>query len=228
MAGAANTEVDFGAIEDNGGGRVRVPEGNYRAKFKSVAYSTSQAGNPMFTWVLVGTEGKLKGKELKEYTALTAKALWKLRDMMEATIGKAPGGKVNTRKLLDYCKKNMIGQEVGVTLEDDEYVDDKGKSHISSKVSDYLSLEDLNGEAPEGDIEDEDDTEDDVEESDEEDLLEGMDRASLKKYIKAEDLDVKVLKSMSDDDLRAAIREAMGDDEDEEEEEIEDVDLDEL
>lgn len=225
MAGAANTEVDFGAIEDNGGGRVRVPEGNYRVKFKSVTYGTSQAGNPMFTWVLVGTEGKLKGKELKEYTALTTKALWKLRDMMEATTGKAPGGKVNTRKLLDHCKKHMVGKEVGVTLEDDEYVDDKGKSHISSKVSDYLSLEDLSDDVPEDDAE----IEDDEESEDEDDLLEGMDRSELKKYIKAEDLDVKVLKSMSDDDLRAAIREAMDDDEDEEEDEvIEDVDLDEL
>lgn len=223
MAGAANTDVDFGAIEDNGGGRVRVPEGNYKVKFKSVTFGNSQAGNPMFTWILVGTEGKLKGKELKEYTALTPKALWKLRDMMEATIGKAPGGKVNTRKLLDHCKKNMVGQTVGVTLEDDEYVDDKGKSHISSKVSDYLSLEDLSDEVPEDDAEVEDE-DDDTEDDD--DLLDGMDRAALKKYIKAEELDIKVLKSMSDDDLRSAIREAAGDDD--EEEEIEDVDLDEL
>lgn len=222
MAGAANTDVDFGAIEDNGGGRVRVPEGNYKAKFKSVTFGNSQAGNPMFTWILVGTEGKLKGKELKEYTALTPKALWKLRDMMEATLGKAPGGKVNTRKLLDHCKKNMVGKEVGVTLEDDEYVDDKGKSHISSKVSDYLSLDDLSDEVPEDDVEDEDD-----ETEDDDDLLDDMDRATLKKYIKAEQLDIKVLKSMSDDDLRAAIREAAGDGDDDEEE-IEDVDLDEL
>lgn len=224
MASAANTDVDFGAIEDGGGARVRVPEGDYRVKFKGVKYETSQKGNPMFVWTIVGVEGKLKGKELKEYTALTAKALWKLRDMLEAVVGKAPGGKVNTRKLLDYCKKNVIGQEAGVTLEDDEYVDDKGKSHISSKIKDYISLDDLSGEAPE----DDDDIEDETEE-DEDDLLDDMDRASLKKYIKAEDLDVKVLKSMSDDDLRAAIRDAQGDDdEDEDEEEIEDVDLDEL
>lgn len=220
MAGASDAVVDFGDIEDGGGARVRVPEGDYRVKIKSVKFQNSQAGNPMFVWTLVGVEGKLKGKELTEYTALTKKALWKLRDLMEATVGKAPGGQVNTRKLLDHCKKNIVGQEVGVTLQDDEYTNEKNKTFISSKIQDYISIEDLNGDAPEDDADIEDETEED-----EDDLLDGMDRASLKRYIKSEDLEVKVLKSMSDDDLRAAIREAQGD---EDEEEIEDVDLDEL
>jgi hypothetical protein len=67
-----------------------------------------------------------------------------------------------------------------------------------------------------GDDEDEDDEEEDDEEEEDEveeddDPLEGLDRAGLKAYNKENDLGVKVLKSMSDEDLEAAIRAAMGD-----------------
>lgn len=228
-ANASTAEVDFGAIEEGGGGRVRVPEGDYPAKVKAVKFATSQSGNPMFVWTIMGTEGKVAKKDFTEYTALTAKALWKLRDLMEATVGKAPGGKVNTRKLLDYCKKNVVGKPLGITLEDDEYTDDKGKTHISSKIRDYLSIDDLNSKPDDDDLEDEDDDveiEDEDDEEDEDDGLDDLDRSGLKKHIKSEGLDITVKKSMSDDDIRAAIREAA--DDDDEEEEIEDVDLDEL
>ena len=50
-----------------------------------------------------------------------------------------------------------------------------------------------------------------------------MDRSELKKYAKEQGLEISIKKSMSDDDLREAIREAMDDsdggDEDEAEEE---------
>ena len=48
-----------------------------------------------------------------------------------------------------------------------------------------------------------------------------MDRTELKKYIKENDLEVSVKKSMTDDDLREAIREAMGGDDSEEEDDEE-------
>lgn len=229
-ANASSTEVDFGAIEDGGGAKPHVPEGDYPMRIAGVKFATSQASNPMFVWTFKGKEGKLKGKEFTDYTTLTVKALFKLRDLIEAATGKAPGGKVNVRKLLEYCKKNVVGKDVGVTLEDDEYTNDKGKTFVSSKISDYLSMEDLNSEAPDEDDEDdvEDDDLEDEDDEDEDDGLDELDRAGLKKHIKAEGLEVTVKKSMSDDDIRAAIREVAGDDEDDDEEEIEDVDLDEL
>lgn len=66
--------------------------------------------------------------------------------------------------------------------------------------------------------EDDEEEEDDEDEGDE---FDEMDRTALKKYIKSEELDVTVKKSMSDDDIRAAIREAVGDDEEEDDEEPE-------
>lgn len=217
-ASASTTEVDFDDIEDGGGGgsRTHVPEGDYKAKIKSVAFKTSQSGNPMFVWEIVGVDSKLNGKGLTEYTALTKKALWKLRDLMEATVGKAPGGKVNIRKLLDYCRKNVVGKEVVVTLEDDEYVNEKGKTFVSSKIKDYTSIKDYDSDAD--DVEDEDDA--DVEEDDND--LSDMSRVELKNHIKDNSLDITVKKSMTDDDIRVAISDLTEDDEEEETEEDED------
>jgi hypothetical protein len=78
------------------------------------------------------------------------------------------------------------------------------------------------------------DEEDEEEEDESEVDLSELNRTHLKKFIKDNELDVTVKKSMSDDDLRAAIAEAIGgsDDEEEDEEEEEDgeeeVDLSEL
>jgi hypothetical protein len=52
--------------------------------------------------------------------------------------------------------------------------------------------------------------------------LDDLDRNELKKYIRDNDLDVSVKKSMSDDDLREAIREALKEDGDEDSDEEED------
>lgn len=264
--------IDFDDIEESSGTRVRVSEGDYPARVKAVKFATSQAGNPMLVFTIQGTGGKFEGKELLEYCALTKKALWKLRDLMVATGVKLPK-KQDIRALLNYVKKNVVGKDIGVTLGDDEFVNDKGKSIISSKIQDYMDVDDVGtpraSEEDDDDIEEEDDdfdsltrselkalirehdleitvkkstSDDDLREAvreamadddededgededdeDEDDGLDELDRAGLKAHIKANKLDVKVLKSMDDDAIRAAIRES-GDDE-----EIEDIDLDEI
>ena len=55
-------------------------------------------------------------------------------------------------------------------------------------------------------VEEEEAEEADEEEAEESDDFDGMSRAELKDFIKENDLDVKVKKSMSDDDIREAIR----------------------
>jgi hypothetical protein len=78
-----------------------------------------------------------------------------------------------------------------------------------------LEEDDVAAEAEEDEDEDEDD--EDVD-------LESMDRKELKAFIKEEDLDVKVLRTDDEDDIRAKIEEAMGEEEEEEEEDEEDED----
>ena len=87
------------------------------------------------------------------------------------------------------------------------------------------SEDDEEEEKDEADDEEEDDEEaDDEEENDEDgDEFDSMDRVALKKYITANGLEISVKKSMSDDDLRNAIRAAAkSDDADEADDEEED------
>lgn len=104
--------------------------------------------------------------------------------------------------------KNQYDEE---EEEEEEEEDEKPKKEKKAKKSKKPE--------PEED-EEEEEEEDDVEE--EEDELDGMSRKELLKYIKAEDLEIKVKKSMSDEDIREAIREASEEEEDDIEEEEED------
>ena len=72
--------------------------------------------------------------------------------------------------------------------------------------------------------EDDDDDEDDSDEDSEDDELDDLDRSELKKLIKEKGLDITVKKSMSDDDLRDAIREKLKEAEDDSDDDSEDED----
>lgn len=74
-------------------------------------------------------------------------------------------------------------------------------------------------EEPEEEEEDEDEeeTEEEEEDEDEGDQFDEMDRSALKAYIKENELDITVKKSMSDDDIREAIRAEVVEEEEEDE-----------
>lgn len=203
--------ADF-SKEEGGGRRPRVPEGDYRVKVKEVKSDTSKEGNRMYVWTFVGLDGKLKGKEIRDYTTVTPKSLWKLRSVLEAIGIDVPKSAVRLKS------RDVVGKELGITVNDDEY-----NGRVSSKIADYIDLETLAS----GGVDDEDEDDEDVEDEDDEESvdLDELDRSELKAYIKENDLDVKVKKSMSDDDIRSAIKEAEGD-EDEDDDEIESLDLD--
>ena len=76
------------------------------------------------------------------------------------------------------------------------------------------------------DEDDEDDDDDDSDSDDDDDELDGLDRSELKKYIKENELEVTVKKSMSDDDIREAIRAAQKSDDDEDDSDEDDSDDD--
>ena len=83
-------------------------------------------------------------------------------------------------------------------------------------VEEILSLEFPEDE--EG-VDEEDEPEEEEEEEDPDSDLADLDRAGLKALIKEDGLDVRVVKSMSDEDIRMAVLSARGEDSDEEEEE---------
>lgn len=150
--------ADFKNVE-SGGGRVRVPEGDYRAKvLKYVVGESKSSGNPMITWTFEGIEGKLKGKKLKDYTTLTADSLWKLKGLLEALGFSIPAKKVD----LDKYLKRTIGKELGLTIVDEEY-----ENKMSSKIADYMTSDAL-GDSDEDDESDDDEEDDESDDEDEE------------------------------------------------------------
>ncbi len=122
-----------------------------------------------------------------------------------------PKKKVASKK----TSKKVVEQE-----EDDEEEEEKPAPKKTSKAGKKKS--EPEPEEDEDEDEDEDEEEESEADSDEDDGLDDLDRNELKKYIRDNDLDVSVKKSMSDDDLREAIREALKEDGDEDSDEEED------
>ena len=115
-------------------------------------------------------------------------------------------------------KKSAAAKSSKKQEEDDEddTDDDDDSSDDTDDSDDDADEEDEDGE----DDEDEDEDED----ADESDEFDEMERDELKKYIKKNKLDIRVTKTMSDDDLRDAIREKVNASEDEDGEDDEDED----
>ena len=143
--------------------------------------------------------------------------------------------------LQNFDEENEIGlfddddwiehlEEIKAQYDSDDSEEDsepKKKTAVKKAVKKAYakSEDDEEEEKDEADDEEEDDEEaDDEEENDEDgDEFDSMDRVALKKYITANGLEISVKKSMSDDDLRNAIRAAAkSDDADEAEDEEED------
>lgn len=164
-ASGAGVTVDFGDVESRGGkkssgGRKHYPEGDYAVKVKSAKFGHSgDKETPRLEVMFVFTGTKLKGKEIRDDLYLTPKALWRLRQTLEALGLKVPSKKVSVNP------DKLKGRACALSIEDDEY---DGK--LQSRVTDIYSLDEFDSDAD--DIEEEDDEEeeeDDDEDDDEED-----------------------------------------------------------
>jgi hypothetical protein len=200
--------VDF-SKDTSEDGRRRFPEGDY--KVKVVSHKTGESkekGTPFVQVNLEITEGKYKGDKVSDRLYMTDGSLWRVRSFLEAMGVSVP------RKKMSVVWSKYYGNELGITLSDDEY-----EGRVRSRISDFIDTDTL----AEPDDEDEDELEEE-EDEDESDALDDMDRRELKAYIKTQELDIKVKKDMNDEAIRVAIRAAEGDDE---EEDLEEFDPDE-
>jgi hypothetical protein len=108
-------------------------------------------------------------------------------------------------------------EEIKTQYDTDEDEPKKGKKKIAKKVE---------VEEPEVDEDEEPDSDDEVDESSKDEFDE-MDRSELKRYIRDNELEISVKKSMSDDDIRDLIRESIKEDSDLDDEDDSEVDSDE-
>lgn len=156
--------VDFSKVEE-GGGSIRVPEGDYRVRIKEVSQGRSKSSdNPMLTWHFEFMEGKAKGRTIIDRTVLIPNSLWKLRDLLEAVGIDVP------KRTVNLPLKKLVGKELGITVTDGEPYEGRTKS----EVQDYIDLDTLAGgtdddEEDEGDFEDEEDEDEDTDEEEDDD-----------------------------------------------------------
>lgn len=150
--------VDFTGVEA-GGGRVRVPEGDYLFKIADyeLRHKKDDESSRYIQWsleILKGPGGT--GKRIRYITSLKPEALFNLRNMLTDAGFKVPS------KSVDVPLEKVIGRQIAGTVIDDEY---EGK--IKSVVDNLFpaaDFESLSGKAGE-DNGDEDEDEESTDES---------------------------------------------------------------
>ena len=127
----------------------------------------------------------------------------------------------------DEKPKKKTVKKTSKKVEEEEDADDEEEKKPAKKSAKKKVEEEPDDSEEEDSEEEETDDEDDSEEEEtDSDEFDDMDRKELKHYIKENELEITVKKSMSDDDIRDLIREAVADSDDEDDSEEEETDED--
>lgn len=170
-----------------------------------------------------GDDGDGEAYTIDDLEQMEDDELLAIADEFEA---KKPSGRMTPVKRKKLVKDILAAQEEAQDEdedEDDTEVEDEDNDDATEDTGDDEDEddededEDEDEEEDEEEDDDEEDEEDDEEESGLEETLAELDRAGLKSYIKEHELDISVKKSMEDEDIREAIMDAVGDEEDEDE-----------
>jgi hypothetical protein len=196
-----------------------IPPGMYNAKITQADVTKPDNKDERIELVLeCQTKDEFNGHKLFEYINLESEvARWKLREFLEA-VGVVQDGKKESGT---FDTDKMIGKIIGVKTVITP-ADEKRGYPEKARAQRMFALE--NGATAE-EPEELDEPEPSVAADDEGDYdLENMSRSELKQVIKDEELDIKVKKSMSDDDIRKLVEDQLYEEEDEEESEEESED----
>lgn len=222
-----------------GGGDFLVAKGVFSARIQNVKCQDSKNGDPQWVVTYEITKGEHKGKIVNDYLTW-GRGQWRIDEVLSA-IGLQPkeGASIDTDILAAKAKGKILlletkveeynGQDRGRVhralpnkaakmdpeLDDDPDLIDEDEADIDEPEDD-IDEDDADGEdEPDADDEEEDDDDDDEDEID----LDDMSRVELKRYIRENELEVRVTKKMSNFAIVDAIRDAIGDgDEDEDDE----------
>ena len=171
---AKKVRIDFTGVSEeirSGGRAARVPEGDYLVKPMNAELRRSdKSGSKYFSWRFQIVEPKkYKGKTLYDRTSLKTEALWNLRNLVFAAIGKNVAGSI-----VNFDPEKIYGKTLMVTVEDDEY-----EGNIRSQIVDYQQKkkygakdddEEEDGEEEDDDEEEYDEEEEEEDEEEDEDL----------------------------------------------------------
>jgi hypothetical protein len=161
---AKKIRIDFGGVEKEirrGGGRVRVPEGDYILKIVDASEETGErSGAKYLRWTFQIAEGEHKGKRLRMNTSLKPDALWNLRNLIHAALGNNVAGKA-----VNFDPEKLYGKIVGGAVEDNEFND-----RITSQVASVFPKDEANPVEDDEEAEEEEDEDEEEEEEDDDDL----------------------------------------------------------
>ncbi len=218
-------------MESRSGNLDPIPKGVYKCTVETCVAAKPDGKDERIEVVYVIAEGDHKGRKLFDYINLESEAAaWKLRQFLE-TFGLV----TDKKETGTFDPEKLVGEELQVRVTHQQGTPGtQWEGQTQSRVGSTFAADGSEGEDDEDLDEDDEDEDEDGDEVD----LDELDRAELKKLIKDEGLEIKVLKKHSDDDVRKLIAEAMseGDDEDEDDEDEDDddetdyndLDLDEL
>jgi hypothetical protein len=124
MAATAKA-MDFTNVTDGGQFQPRrVPAGDYRAKITAVEDHTSKDSNVPNNWVFTIVLTSRARNTYPYYCGFDVKQAWKVRGLCMAAGLNVP------KKRVKVDPNKLVGKEIGVAMEDDEY-DGKTKSVIA-------------------------------------------------------------------------------------------------
>lgn len=147
---ASKKRLDFTNVKEGSQFKSKhMPEGDYAAVIVSVDDVTSSNDNDMWVYAI-----KLKDYPRAVYPfrcILTENSLWRVRNLFQAA------GVTITRKMVALDPNRIVGKEIGVELQDDEY-----QGNVRSEITAVMPIEDMtiNNNAP--DLDDEEDEEEEA------------------------------------------------------------------
>lgn len=149
--------VDFSGVPEEIGRRsMNIPPGTYVVKIVSAEerYKDNDTSNvPYLSWKMEVAKGQFKGVPLYFITSFKPEALFNLRNLINAALGKNVAGRA-----VDFKPSSLYGKLIEGVVDDDEYVKD-GKSQIRSKLVDVAPLSDSDDEEEDIETEEEEDEE---------------------------------------------------------------------
>lgn len=123
-------------------------------------------------------------------------------------------------------KKKTVKKTSKKVEEEEDADDEEEKKPAKKSAKKKVEEEPEDSEEEDSEEEETDDSEEEEDDDSDGDEFDDMDRKELKHYIKENELEITVKKSMSDDDIRDLIREAVADSDDEDDSEEEETDED--
>jgi hypothetical protein len=134
---ATKRAIDFTKVKEQGNFNPRhKPSGDYRMKIAKVDDHTSKSGNDNWVFTIVPTTDQRA--TYPYYVSADPEQAWKIRNLLVAAGFSVP------KKRINVDPNKLIGKEIGVSLEDDEY-----EGRMKSVITQVFPADDLEDDAPE-------------------------------------------------------------------------------